>query len=68
MQSMELPVTNDSQHPFGDQATSQLRPALGFASQPCDWFAFIEDDDAAGPFLHGAKRSPNVDQAFESDD
>jgi hypothetical protein len=25
------------------------RPALGFASQPCDWFAFFENEDAAGP-------------------
>jgi hypothetical protein len=37
------------QHPFGDQAASQKWLALGFAPQPCDWFAFIEDDDAAGP-------------------
>jgi hypothetical protein len=25
------------------------RPALSFASQPCGWFAFFEDEDAAGP-------------------
>jgi hypothetical protein len=31
---------------FGNQATSEL--ALGFASQPHDWFAFVENDDATG--------------------
>jgi hypothetical protein len=32
---------DDSQHPFGDQATAVCKTvALGFASQPCDWFAF----------------------------
>jgi hypothetical protein len=25
--------------------------SLGFAPQSCDWFAFIEDDDAAGSIL-----------------
>ncbi len=33
-------AASDSQHPFGGQATGQKWPALGFASQPCDWFAF----------------------------
>ena len=38
---------DDSQHPFGDQAAAiwfriEIRTivALGFASQPYDWFAF----------------------------
>jgi hypothetical protein len=38
---------DDSQHPFGDQATAiclsaaaDTIVALGFASQPYDWFAF----------------------------
>src|SRR4051812_18207276 len=38
---------DDSQHPFGDQATTTCLSAaadtvvaLGFASQPHDWFAF----------------------------
>jgi hypothetical protein len=32
---------DDSQHPFGDQATATCKVvALGFASQPYDWFAF----------------------------
>ena len=32
---------DDSQHPFGDQATAICKiVALGFASQPYDWFAF----------------------------
>ena len=32
---------DDSQHPFGDQATTKCKfEALGFASQPYDWFAF----------------------------
>jgi hypothetical protein len=32
---------DDSQHPFGDQATTRCKfVALGFASQPYDWFAF----------------------------
>jgi hypothetical protein len=38
---------NHSQHPFGNQAAvrvfharHEVRPALGFAPQPCDWFAF----------------------------
>ena len=30
----------DSQHPFGGQATGHFWPALGFAPQPYDWFAF----------------------------
>jgi len=28
-----------NQHPFGNQATGHYWPALGFASQPCGWFA-----------------------------
>lgn len=36
-------------HPFGSQANDDNRSAsLGFASQPCGWFAFLEDDNAAG--------------------
>jgi hypothetical protein len=32
---------DDSQHPFGNQATTRCKfVALGFASQPFDWFAF----------------------------
>ena len=31
---------SDSQHPFGSQATDHKWPALSFAPQPCDWFAF----------------------------
>ena len=32
---------DNSQHPFGDQAATSCKfVALGFASQPYDWFAF----------------------------
>jgi len=32
---------DDSQHPFGNPATTICKiTALGFASQPFDWFAF----------------------------
>ena len=40
---------NDTHHPFGSQASGgNDPPALGFASRPCDRFAFIEDEEAAG--------------------
>jgi hypothetical protein len=40
-------------HPFGSQANAESfeTSSLGFAPQPCGWFAFIEDDDAAGSVL-----------------
>jgi len=45
---------DDSQHPFGNPAATACKATvLGFASQPFDWFAFFEDDDAAGPFSRG---------------
>jgi hypothetical protein len=46
-------------YPFGSQANADFyKPSsLGFAPQPCDWFAFIEDDDAAGSSLLGFSRS-----------
>jgi hypothetical protein len=37
------------EHPFGGLATVKPKfglPAHDFASQPCDWFAFIEDAEA----------------------
>jgi hypothetical protein len=35
-------------HPFGSQATGGEPLALSFASRPCDRFAFVEDEEAAG--------------------
>ena len=38
-------------YPFGSLANVELEVlSPGFAPQPFDWFAFIEDDDAAGSF------------------
>ncbi len=56
-------AASDSQHPFGGQATSQLRLALGFAPQPCDWFAFSRMKTLQA--LFDAKyKSPSVGRAF----
>ena len=41
----------DVEHPFGNRADSRSlaeRLSPSFASRPCDRFAFLEDDDAAG--------------------
>ena len=55
-QALKLDQDN-SQHPFGNPATTICKIAvLGFASQPFDWFAFFEDDDAAGPLTQNTLR------------
>ena len=41
---------------------------FGFAPQSCDWFAFIEDDDAAGPLVRDyclASREPGFNLTTE---
>jgi len=35
-------------HPFGSQTTSGIPLALSFAPRPCNRFAFVEDEEAAG--------------------
>jgi hypothetical protein len=62
---------DDSQHPFGNPATAtdcefqrnrRIRAALGFASQPCDWFAFSRMMTLAGPLTRNFA-SAHVGQA-----
>jgi hypothetical protein len=55
-------LADDGQHPFGNLATASepvtsTAPlsALGFAPQPCDWFALSRMNDATGPsFISGS--------------
>jgi hypothetical protein len=48
---------DNSQHPFGNRLPQFVRSRpYGFASQPFDWFAFFEDDDAAGPLTRNTLR------------
>jgi hypothetical protein len=42
-------MTNDVVHRVSSFVLRRFLSALGFAPQPYDWFAFFEDDDAAGP-------------------
>src|SRR5262245_14237207 len=62
---------DDSQHPFGNPATAtdcefqrnrRTRAALGFASQPYDWFAFSRMMTLAGPLTRNFA-SAHVGQA-----
>jgi hypothetical protein len=54
---------DNSQHPFGDQAATSCKfVALGFASQPYDWFAFSRMMTLAGP-LDTESASDRVGQA-----
>jgi len=55
---------DDSQHPFGDQATAMCKiVALGFASQPYDWFAFSRMMTLQA-LVRKTKFRPNVGQAL----
>ena len=64
---------DDSQHPFGDQATAILLSAaadtivaLGFASQPYDWFAFSRMMTLQARLTRNYA-SPHVGQTFKPD-